>query len=128
MTLLDSLLLSLFGLAVVFIVLVALSLIVMAQSGLITFFTGKKAKKALVSAAATVQLKEEVVIIEAPKPQEIKNSEIKAAVSTPEAKKQEDAKPTVKPAAAVTYKATGEPVKKFTAVINGKSFTAEVKS
>jgi glutaconyl-CoA decarboxylase len=111
--------------AVVFIVLVALSLIVMAQSGLINFLTGIKAKKALVSATATEQLEEKVVTIEASKLPE--NSELKTAVSAPEAKKQEEIKPAVKPAAAVTYRITGEPVKKFTAVINGKSFTAEVE-
>lgn len=123
MSLMDSLLLSIFGMAVVFIVLVALSLLLRAQSGLITFFTGRKAKKAPASEAAALQPAEEAAEKEAPEPQKIAGGE----VSLNEEKKQEPIKTYEKQKTAVSYRVIGEPVKKFTAVINGKIFTAEIE-
>jgi glutaconyl-CoA decarboxylase len=114
MSITDSLLVSLFGIAVVFAVLFVLSLLIRLQSALVGAFSGRKAGK---GEAADAQ--------EPPK-EAAATASAEAAPAEPARLVETDAARQAKPAvAAPSFRALGG--RKYNAVINGKKYELEVE-
>lgn len=114
MSLLDSLFVSVFGIVVVFAVLIGLYLLLRFQSALITKFTRKKLSEVLVQEPSIV---------------------VQAAALAPSNESlnlvNSDAQPQQKSGQSrgnLLSSAVGEPIKKYTAIVNNKVYTVEVES